>query len=241
MLPKRFGKSSTGIAVLLLVLGCVAMQSNSQNKLSIVKATAQRAIGMTNSMTDLGKSANFKAIPSLGGFNGEMLAITNFTWVCRLHGETITNHFIRTLKMLVDEKSGQLVWLESEWPAGVPGTRFPALDVYERQLSFPGQKIVGIPTEAPKVSLQEAMQYAMGFATAKQVIVYYVLESYPDRSIKPRPVWIIHVWGCAPVTLSVPPGEVKMHISEDARNHFRTIVDAQTGEYYGSDSIPQPQ
>lgn len=67
--------------------------------------------------------------------------------------------------------------------------------------------------------------------------------SIAEESLAPRAVWMIHVWGCAPAPISKPAtkGQTIQQIPDDAINHFRTIVDAETGEYYRSDSIPQPE
>jgi hypothetical protein len=218
------------------------------NNTDTIMTNALRVLGFSE-MTNLTVSTELvrgdKALPCVPPLDGNKVRIGNVAWVIRSEaGNMLTNRHIRSLDVLFEKRTGLPVKVESEWPKGVAGTRFPSHAVYEKQLKPIGQEITGIPTVPPKVPLEDAMRYAMGFVTAKQIIVYYVLESYPERGIAPRAVWMIHVWGCAPVPLSAPPSvpqEMLDQIHPDALNHLRTIVDAQTGEYYRTDSIPQPE
>jgi hypothetical protein len=81
---------------------------------------------------------------------------------------------------------------------------------------------------------------------AKQIIAYYVLDSFVDllTGVKGKarpPVWVIHAWGIPPFVPPSPPNfQVEKVIPEDARNHLRSIICAETGKFYGADTIPQP-
>lgn len=198
----------------------------------------------SNMVVSSGEETKAKVIPFIPSIGIERVRIENVNWVSTRTKETLTNRFVRTIDVLFDKKTGQPVRIESLWPDNVSGTRFPPLGSYEAQLKLKGQEIVGIPLAPPKVPLHDAMRHVMGFVTAKQIIVFLAMEADPPIRKQPRPVWIIHAWGCAPVPLAGTPNapqSISNEVSEDALNHLRTIVDAETGEYYGTDSIPQPE
>lgn len=100
------------------------------------------------------------------------------------------------------------------------------------------QTFVGIPSATPKITLHEALNRAVGTQNAKQIVVYYVLEEFSHNKATVRPVWVVCACGIPPFP---PYGGPTESVPEDARNHLRTIIDAETGENYGSDTIPQPE
>jgi hypothetical protein len=110
-----------------------------------------------------------------------------------------------------------------------------------------GHTFVGIPERSPKVKLLDAAANAVGAASAKQVIAYYVLESYNNNGIPNfnivefRSRWIIHAWGFRPFMPTLPPGLTLDAVPENARNHMRTFIDPEDGEFCGADTIPQPE
>lgn len=184
-----------------------------------------------------------KLLPSLSPMAVERVRIENVSWSSKRTRETLTNRYVRIADVLFEKETGLPIRIESLWPEGVSGTRFPSLALYEARLKHTGEQIVGIPATSPKVPLHEAMRHAHGFSTAKQFIIFLVVESNPALAIPPRPVWIIHAWGCAPEPLAGAPHiprEFLDSIHEDALNHFRSIVDAETGEWCRTDSTPQP-
>jgi hypothetical protein len=158
------------------------------------------------------------------------------------HPDVCTNFYVSAWDLFYSIPSRQLIKAVSVWPQGVEGTRFPPLAVQEKQMRRVSESFSAIPSQTPRITLADALSDAMDAENAKQIIAYYVVESSTNPSSgkfirKPRAVWIIHAWGipgimpAVPYNVSIPKAGLL--------NHLRSIVDAQTGEWYGADSIPQ--
>ena len=98
---------------------------------------------------------------------------------------------------------------------------------------------VGIPAEVPALSFKQALKRCedggWGSArSAKQIRAYFVRQT--RRSYQDRPVWVIDNRGLPP---HAAVGDEFGIVPVDARNHWRDIFDAQTGEWLSSDSVPQ--
>ena len=99
-------------------------------------------------------------------------------------------------------------------------------------------RYTGLPMQAPKCTLFDAIAKSRPWSQdVKQIHACYVLHS--NVTYKDKPVWVVQLRGFAPIPFSLPGG-VEGEIPEDARNHLRNIVDAETGEWLGADTIPQP-
>jgi hypothetical protein len=145
------------------------------------------------------------------------------------------NPFIRSVDVILSA-TGQPIEIISVLPTGVNVPEFPDPDDYKQQLLNVGESYGDVPRQEPTISLSDAFSKSMGTGSAKQIIVYYLNVTTVRWKI-PRASWIIHAWGMEPFAAS----RFGDTVPEDARNHLRTILDANTGEVYGSDTIPQPE
>ena len=156
----------------------------------------------------------------------------------------VTNPYIKSLTVFLSSETGQIMKVISPAPQGDSSIKpFPSLESYERQLLRHSEVFSGLPITTPKVTFMEALQQAIGGAhNAKQIIGYYVLrkrtESFPDADEKA--VWVIHLWGIPPWPARGGPGGKPGTVPVAARNHLRSIIDAETGQFWGADTIPQP-
>lgn len=154
----------------------------------------------------------------------------------------LRNRHIRRITAYLSPESGQVVSVLSEWPTEVARTAdYPPVESEERQLKAAGVTYTGLPTEAPAVSLFEALaneDVVFWSPDVKQIRACYVRETSPTHS--DRPVWVVQLWGFEPFEVSAPRGVGRDAVPEDARNHIRNVIDARTGEWLGADTIPQP-
>lgn len=153
---------------------------------------------------------------------------------------TVTNPYIKSLTVYLSSETGQVMKVVSP-PQGDPTVKsFPSPQVQEQQMRCIFQVFVGLPKAAPKVTFMEALQQAEGgVANAKQIIAYYVIEKRTDPRIEERAVWTIHLWGIPPLQLPAPISETPgKEVWVEPINHLRSIIDAETGQWYGSDNIP---
>lgn len=146
----------------------------------------------------------------------------------------------RTFDIFVDPKNGHLLKILSRWPKGVPqiAPRPPA-DSAEEQLKNAGlEKYHRFPERKPTINFIEALDVVLkkGFGSplySKQILAHYVVRSEMRR--EPRRVWAITLHGIPPFEAMGGPG-----VPEDARNHMRNIVDAETGKWLCGHTSPQP-
>lgn len=154
----------------------------------------------------------------------------------------LSNPHVTTLIVILAPDTGHVLRATSVWPPVVPRMAdYPSRESEEQQLMATDTQYTGLPTNAPGVSLAQALAGKdMDYWSddVKQIHACYVLE----RTIQyeGRAVWVIQLRGFPPYEPSVPPGADPKSIPESSRNHFRNVVDAMTGEWLGADSTPQP-
>jgi hypothetical protein len=146
--------------------------------------------------------------------------------------------YVNDLTVWVLGESLQIVFGQSAAPAAA--ARVPQRpDVAEetRQLTAAAERYAGIPRTAPSKDLLTVIATLQSSAPgnirlARAIHFSYVLHD--TARYRGRAVWIIDTRG-------IPPFEdVPRSVPVDARNHLRHIVDAGTGEWLSSDTIPQP-
>ena len=98
----------------------------------------------------------------------------------------LTNSLVDSFDIFYSQKEKQVMKVASVWPKDVPGTRFPSVGSQEEQMKRTGQTFTGIPAAAPKVTLMEALNNAPGASHAKQIVAYYVLETYAEPHSQAR-------------------------------------------------------
>jgi len=147
--------------------------------------------------------------------------------------------YSRVFDVFIDPTDGKLLKAVSRWPDGVPPIApEPSAQSAEEQIPRSDQeRYHGFPDAPPRIDLLHALDLAQRDTVAqpllaKQIVVHYVLRSKMGGN--PRAVWAITVRGIPPLPSSHPDVPV------DARNHIRTIIDADTGKCLGSSTTPQP-
>lgn len=150
------------------------------------------------------------------------------------------NAFLNDISVVIDPQSGNPLKFATRWPSTVATIApYPTVDEVERQMLQSEIRYTGIPTTPPKVPLADILNDAIPWSRdVKQVLGYYVLESTP--SYKDKAVWVVELRGFAPLNVPVPPGASADDIPKDARNHMRSVFDAQTGKRIYSETSPQP-
>jgi hypothetical protein len=154
----------------------------------------------------------------------------------------LRNPHITRLAVLLAPQSGQVIQVSSAWPEGVrPMATYPSRGEEERQLKAASVTYTGFPARAAKVTLFDAVanrDMMFWSSEVKQIHAHFVLQStirYEDRA-----VWCIQLRGFPPFEPPGPRGADVKDISEEARNHFRNVVDAMSGQWLHADTIPQP-
>jgi len=150
---------------------------------------------------------------------------------------TMTNPYIRRLTVFLSPDKGQVMKVVSNRAEHCRAKPFPSVESEERQMKQIQQVFTGVPEGKPGITLMQAIPKAVGWGTATRIIAYYVLEEYGTPKTKPRPVWVIHARGMPPFPTHGPSSD---KVPVDSRNHMRTVMDADTGEFRGADTIPQP-
>ncbi|HUU82301.1 MAG TPA: hypothetical protein VM243_02250 [Phycisphaerae bacterium] len=147
--------------------------------------------------------------------------------------------YLRTFDVFVDPQGGQLLKIVSRWPKGVARIpREPGAKSVTQQLRRAGhERYHAFPDEAPRITFLEALDAMTKGGenplAAKQIVGQYVVWSMMGR--KPRPMWVISLRGVPALGASYPG------VAVNARDHFRSIVDPQTGKWVCGFSTPQPQ
>ncbi|MHC4416825.1 MAG: dockerin type I domain-containing protein [Planctomycetota bacterium] len=147
--------------------------------------------------------------------------------------------FASTFDVLLDPGTADLLTIKSRWPAGVPQIApEPPARSAEAQMRRAGrERYHGVPDGNPPLSFLQALEavrrHGVGDpARARQIVAQYVLRS--GMGGDPRPVWVVTLRGFTPLAASRPG------VPEDARNHIRNIIDADTGEWLLATTSPQP-
>jgi len=153
----------------------------------------------------------------------------------------VTNPYISSLVVTLSCETGQVTTIVSPHPEGDSSVwPFPSVESYETQLRRTSSVFTALPQGPPKITFAQAIQQALGgFANAKQIIAYYVVERSTLPQIHERAVWMIHLRGMPPYTLSYPRG-VPDDEGVEGRNHLRSTIDAETGGFLGANNLPQP-
>jgi hypothetical protein len=145
---------------------------------------------------------------------------------------------VRALSVLLAPGDAAVVRVSSAWPDHEPPIApYPPISVEERQLAAQGERFIRAPSRPARVSLARALAVIAAnggdLAHTRQILAYHVIHQtllYRDRE-----VWIVQLRGISPFAAA------GLGVPEDARNHLRHIVDAQTGEWLGADTLPQPE
>jgi hypothetical protein len=146
--------------------------------------------------------------------------------------------YVERLVVWLAPSTGHVLKVVSPWPEDVPPIAPPpSIPEEEYQTDGVGERYTGVPDEAPAVSLLRAIKiielYGPGATVeAKQIIAYYVRRE--TFRVPERLCWVVQVRGIPPFEAGQPG------VPEDARNHFRHVVDARTGQWLDASSVPQP-
>ncbi len=148
--------------------------------------------------------------------------------------------FSRTFDVFVDPTDGKLLKAASRWPENVPpvAPQPSARSAEEQMPRSDEERYHGFPDPPPRIDLMHALDIVHKDGSfspylAKQIIAHYVMQS--THGGKPRAVWAITLWGIPPFPSGYPGVPV------DARNHIRTVLDAETGRCLFSSTTPQPE
>lgn len=134
--------------------------------------------------------------------------------------------------------TGHVLKVLSPWPEGIPPIApIPSLAAEEYQTAGVGERYTGLPEGGPAISLFRALKVIEvsgpgASARAKQIVAYYLKRE--TRRFAERTCWIVQVRGIPPFEAASPG------VPEDARNHFRHVVDAKTAEWLDASTVPQP-
>jgi hypothetical protein len=150
------------------------------------------------------------------------------------------DQFARVFDVFLDPRDGKLLKAVSRWPENVPpiAPQPSARSAEEQMPRSDDERYHGFPDPPPLIDLLHALDIVQRDGSpspylAKQIIAHYVMES--TRGGKPRAVWAITLWGTPPFESSYPGVPV------DARNHMRSVVNAETGKCLFSTTTPQPE
>jgi hypothetical protein len=146
--------------------------------------------------------------------------------------------FVRHLTVWLAPVTGHVLKILSRWPAGAPPIApIPSLAAEEYQTAGVGERYTGLPEEAPTISFYRAIKIIEingpgATAQAKQVLAYFLKRE--TRRMPERICWMVQVRGIPPFQAASPG------VPEDARNHFRHVVDARSGQWLEASTVPQP-
>jgi hypothetical protein len=154
--------------------------------------------------------------------------------------------YVRNINFTLNPHTEKLLKVQSSWPAGIPPIKpMPSPLEEESQMLQVKERFTGLPDTALSIEFEAALKAVQESGpalpnSAKQIIAYLVIHStirYTDR-----PTWIIHTRGIIPFEPKMPVArhQTATSIPEDARNHVRHVVDAETGHWLFSDTTPQP-
>jgi hypothetical protein len=168
------------------------------------------------------------------------VVITGWQLDLKSAGPDEHDRFARVFDVFIDPTDGKLLKAVSRWPENVPtiAPQPSARSAEEQMPRSDDERYHGFPDPPPLIDLVRALDIVQRDGSsspylAKQIIAHYVMES--TRGGKPRPVWAITLWGIPPFEASYPGVPV------DARNHMRTVVNAETGRCLFSTTTPQPE
>ena len=149
-----------------------------------------------------------------------------------LHDLTAEPH---DFTVFVDSTSGIVLRVEtraSNFDASE--IRRASASLAEGQLTQVAERYVGLPTIAPAISLKEALsRSSIPPELAMEVVADYLVVEYSVGHHKgPRHAWVVNMNGGFSFPADCFP--------EIACNHYRIVVDAQSGEVLCSTNWPNP-
>lgn len=154
----------------------------------------------------------------------------------------VNDHFVRTFHITIDANSGQLLRVKSSGEPKTTTLRPEAgASSAEAQIKSSGERYEGIPDVEPKISLLQALDniFTGGGGSpflAQEINASYIFESKGQSPL--RRVWVITLRGLPPFPFPGPPGG---QVPDWQRNHFRNVVDADSGTLLFCTTVPQPQ
>lgn len=154
--------------------------------------------------------------------------------------------YLKNIHFTLNPHTDNLLKVQSSWPAGVaPIKPMPSPLEEERQMLQVKERFTALPNVPLPIDFEAALKVVQESGpalpnSAKEIIAYLVVHTtiqYADR-----PVWVIHTRGIIPFEPKLPAafGQSSAIVPEDARNHVRHVVDAETGDWLFSDTTPQP-
>ena len=156
-----------------------------------------------------------------------------------LDTEDLSSPYPKKMSMFLDSTTGILLEARfgSEDDRGTT-YRMPTAAEAEFQLSDFGERYLGLPKEAPKVSLIDALKACDGRPlVAEETIVSYVVyaieisQGDTRRTYGPCPAWVIYTRGLQPISAQAPASMT---------TNLRTVVDATTGDKIITNNLPYP-
>jgi hypothetical protein len=145
---------------------------------------------------------------------------------------------LRDFTVFVDSASGVVLRVMTRGPHFDESViRRASASFAEEQLSQMGERYVEVPTITPVVSLKEALKWSsIQPELAMEVVADYLVVEYSVGHHKgPRPAWVVNMNGGFSFPVGCFPGAPLI-----ACNHYRLVVDAQTGDVLCSTNWPNP-
>lgn len=148
----------------------------------------------------------------------------------------ISNKYVRTVRVYLDPKSGQVLKITTDWPNGETQIApEPESQTATEQLRSKKEIYHAFPMGAPTISLLDALDVIQsdggGSKSAKQIIARWVLWSRLGSD--PKPMWVITLRG-------IPPVRPHRDVHPDALNHLRYVVDPEKKKWITATTSPQP-
>jgi hypothetical protein len=224
--------------ITLVVGACHARAAVTQPNADTVVERARRGLGLVGDAKIAATSVRLDSttLPFVGaeldGKEAWRVEITEPRW------PSLQMPYVHALSVLMTPDAEAVMRVMSPWPENEPPIApFPPVAVEQDQLTNHGERFTRLPANATGVTLATALAAAAknggDLAQARQILAYHVVRTIGGQ--QERTVWIIQLRGIAPFEAAQPGVPV------DARNHLRHVVDAETGEWLGADTIPQPE
>jgi hypothetical protein len=151
------------------------------------------------------------------------------------------DRYKRKFAVLLDEKTGQLISVISQFDGKDPDLRDPpSADSAERQLADGDEVYHGLPAADPKLTFLDALEVVLNKGigspfVAKEIYGNYVLHSVGGAP--QRAVWVINLRGLPPMPAHGAHGD---SVPIWQRNHMRNVVEDQTATNLFATNSPQP-
>jgi hypothetical protein len=226
-----------------------------ENNESILKENAEKVLGLEVNPLKVKTSqvtCQAQFIPFLNSSLEDETTWKNNQMMNKLHAEDL--HIITKRKGIprFPNLKDLDVWINpytnlvhkaiSKWPENIkPIAPYPDIIDEEGQIRKVGEQFLSLPDQDPKYDMYYALKIIEEFGpvtpqAAKQYMAYLV--THRTVRYQKKTVWIIQTRGIIPFIHGYQ-GEGG-YVSEEARNHIRHVIDAETGEWLFSDTVPQP-